>query len=172
MEEQKPISPIMKGVIISLLLIVISLIAYFTGQEAASWNRWLGNLILFGGILWACISYGRQLNNNVTFGNVFAHGFKVSAIVTLISIFFTIIFFLIFPEIKEKALDAARTEMEKGGNMSDEQIDQGIALTRKFFYVFTIGILMFAYMIVGVIASLIGAAITKKDPRPPFENQL
>ncbi|HKH61132.1 MAG TPA: DUF4199 domain-containing protein [Flavitalea sp.] len=172
MEEQKPISPIMKGVIISLLLMVLSLIAYFTGQDTASWNRWLGYIILFGGILWACISYGKQLNNNVTFGNVFAHGFKVSSVVTLFLIFFTIIFFLFFPEVKEKALDVARTEMEKSGKMAEEQIDQTIAITRKFFYVFTIGILMFAYMIIGTIASLIGAAITKKDPRPPFENQL
>jgi hypothetical protein len=62
--------------------------------------------------------------------------------------------------------------MEKSGNMSDEQIEQGIGLTRKFFYVFTIGVLIFAYMIVGTIASLIGAAVTKKQPRPPFENQL
>jgi hypothetical protein len=172
MEQQKAISPLMKGVIISLLLIVVSLIAYFTGQDTASWNRWLGNLILFGGILWACISYGRQLNNNVTFGNIFAHGFKVSSIVTLISILFTIIFFLVFPEIREKALDLARVEMEKSDNISEDQIEQAIGLTRKFFYVFTIGVLIFAYMIVGTIASLIGAAVTKKDPRPPFENQL
>ena len=172
MEEQKPISPIMKGVIISLLLIVLSLIAYFTGQDTATWNQWLVNIILFGGILWACISYGKQLNNNVTFGNVFTHGFKVSSLVTLFLIFFTVIFFLLFPEVKEKGLDAARTKMEKSGDFSDDQIEQGIALTRKFFYVFAIGGLMFAYMIIGTIASLIGAAITKKDPRPPFENQL
>ncbi len=170
--EQKPISPLLKGVIISLLLITVSLVAYFTGQDTASWNRWLSNLLLLGGIIWSCISYGKQLDNNVTFGNVFAHGFKVSSIVTLISILFTILFFLVFPEIKEKALDLARTEMEKSGNMSDEQIEQGIGLTRKFFYVFTIGVLIFAYMIVGTIASLIGAAVTKKQPRPPFENQL
>ena len=170
--EQKPISPLLKGVIISLLLITVSLVAYFTGQDTASWNRWLSNLLLLGGIIWSCISYGKQLNNNVTFGNVFAHGFKVSSIVTLISILFTVIFFLVFPEIKEKALDLARTEMEKSGNMSDEQIEQGISLTRKFFYVFTIGVLIFAYMIVGTIASLIGAAVTRKQPRPPFENQL
>jgi hypothetical protein len=170
--EQKPISPLLKGVIISLLLITVSLVAYFTGQDTASWNRWLSNLLLLGGIIWSCISYGKQLNNNVTFGNVFAHGFKVSSIVTLISILFTLIFFLVFPEIKEKALDLARIEMEKSGNMSDDQIEQGIGLTRKFFYVFTIGVLIFAYMIVGTIASLIGAAVTKKQPRPPFENQL
>ena len=132
----------------------------------------LSNLVLFGGIIWACISFGKQLNNNVTFGNVFAHGFKVSSIVTLISIFFTILFFLFFPDVKEKALEMARVEMEKGGRMSDDQIDQAIDMTRRFFYVFTIGVLMFAYMIVGTIASLIGAAITKKDPRPPFENQI
>lgn len=172
MEDQKPISPVMKGVIISLLMMVLSLIAYFTGQESAGWSRWLGNIILFAGVLWACISYGKQLNNNVTFGNVFSHGFKVSAIVTIFLILFSIIFFLLFPEVKEKALNAARTEMEKGGKMQEDQIEQAIAMARKFFFVFTIGGLMFIYMIIGTIASLIGAAVTKKDPRPPFENQL
>lgn len=170
--EQKEISPAIKGLIISLLLITLSLIAYFTGQDTASWNRWASNIVLFGGIIWACISYGKQLNNNVTFGNVFAHGFKVSSIVTLISILFTVIFFLAFPAIKEKALEIVQNEMEKGGKLSDEQIEQGLALARKFFYVFTIGALIFFYMLVGTIASLIGAAITKKDPKGPFENQL
>ena len=75
------------------------------------------------------------------------------------------------PEVKEKTLEAARTEMEKDGKMRDEQIEQGIAIMRKFFYVATIGLLMFVYMLIGTIASLIGAAVARKEPRPPFENQ-
>ncbi len=170
--EKKVTSHITKGLIISLILIVLSLISYFTDSQQASWSQWSQNIILFGGIIWACISFGNQMNNQVTFGNVFAHGFKVSAVITCISILFTIIFLLAFPEVKEKSLELARTEMEKAGNMGDEQIEQAIGMASRLFYVFAIGGIVFLYLIIGVIASLIGAAVTKKQPKTPFENQL
>ena len=86
-------------------------------------------------------------------------------------IIFTVIFFLIFPEIKEKAMVLAREKMEEQGNLSDDQIDTALNMTQKFFLPITIGSIMFVYLLVGLIASLIGAGITKKDPPTPFANQ-
>jgi hypothetical protein len=54
--------------------------------------------------------------------------------------------------------------MEAKGNMSSEQIDQAISITRKFFMVFIIGGAIVFYLILGAIASLIGAGVTKKEP--------
>ena len=42
----------------------------------------------------------------------------------------------------------------------------------KYFWVFAIGGTMLMFVIVGAIGSLIGAAVTKKRPINPFEQQL
>ncbi len=71
----------------------------------------------------------------------------------------------VFPEFKDKAMDEARKGMTTK-NLSEEQIEKAIDITRKFFMVFLIGGALLGYLLFGAIASLIGAAITKKDPQP------
>jgi hypothetical protein len=167
--EKKVTSWFTKGLIISLILIVFSLLSYFAGLNNQDWNKWAGAIIFIIAIIWACISYGKQMDNRVTFGNVFGHGFKVAVVVTIISTVFTLIFLAIFPDIKEQALIAARTNLEKRGNMSEEQIDQAMAMSTRLFTVFAgVGVLV-VDLICGVIAALIGAAITKKVPTTPFD---
>lgn len=162
--EQKITTPITKGITISLILIVISLATYFLNLTENKGMQYVGYIVFIVAIIWSVNSYGKQINYNSTFGNYFAHGFKVSAIITVIMILFTVIFLLLFPEIKEKGIDAARKSMEAKGNMSSEQIDQAISITQKFFMAFIIGAAIVFYLILGAIASLIGAGITKKEP--------
>jgi hypothetical protein len=50
--------------------------------------------------------------------------------------------------------------------MSEDQIEQALNMTKKFFMVFLIGGALLGYLLFGAIASVIGAAITKKDPHP------
>ncbi len=167
--EPKVMSSTSKGLIIALILVVLSLIINFTGSEQTIWGRWLGLVILCAGIIWACISYGKQKEGNVTFGNVFGHGFKVTAVVTVVSILFTVIILLVMPDLKEKAMDNARIEMEKNPNMTESQIQQALDITSRMFMVIAIAVILFGYLIIGLIASLIGAAATKKNPKTPFE---
>jgi NADH:ubiquinone oxidoreductase subunit 6 (subunit J) len=170
--EPKITSHITKGLIISLILVVLDLIAGFANFKFATWFRWIPTLILVGSIIWACINYGSQLNNNVTFGNVFTHGFKTTAVIACIVTVFTVLSLLvIFPETKDIALDQARKQMEAKGNMPEETIDKAIEMTKKFFLPFAIAGAVFGTIIVGAIASLIGAGITKKNPPSPFEQK-
>ena len=99
------------------------------------------------------------------FGNYFAHGFKISAAVTVIMIIYIVVFVLLFPDFKEKALDEARKAMDARGG-SEEQKVQAVEMTKKLFMVFLVAGTLIYNLIVGVIASLIGAAVTKKNPRP------
>src|SRR6476661_3778327 len=108
-------SHVTKGLIIALLLVVLAIAANFTKSQNESWNRWGANIILIAGVIWACISYGKQRNNHVTFGDAFAHGFKTTVVATLIFLVFSIVFLLIFPELKDQGLDQARLELEKQG---------------------------------------------------------
>ncbi|MBD0331998.1 MAG: DUF4199 domain-containing protein, partial [Chitinophagaceae bacterium] len=104
----------------------------------------------------------------VTFGDLFSYGFKATAAFTAIFVLFLILSSFLFPEFKEKALEAAREEMENR-NRNDEQVEKALDMVSKYFWVFAIGGTVLAFVIVGAIGSLIGAAITKKRPVNPLD---
>lgn len=153
-----------KGIVIGLILVVLALITYFMDIKVNGPLQWVGYAIFIGGIIWSVMSYGKQINHNSTFGNYFAHGFKVAALVTAIMLIYVIIFIVLFPEFKEKAIDEARKSMQSKNNLSEEQIKAGLEMTRKFFMVFLVGGTLLGYLFFGAVASLIGAAVTKKEP--------
>jgi hypothetical protein len=130
----------------------------------------LPTIIFCGAIIWACINYANQMNNAVTFGNVFAHGFKTTAVVTCILIVYTLIsIYLLFPNMKEIALEKARQQMEKNPDVSEEMADQAIAMTSRLFVPFAIGGALIGNLISGALASVLGAAFAKKNPPAPFQ---
>ena len=163
--QQKITSTTVKGFIIGLIMIAVSLTASFSGIEASGAFQWVIYCIFFAGIIVSIYQFGKQVNHNSTFGNYFAHGFKTSAMVTILMIAFLVIFMTVFPEFKEKAMEEAKKSM-RSKNLSQEQIEKALDLTKKFFMVFLIGGALLGYLLFGAIASLIGAAVTKKDPRP------
>jgi hypothetical protein len=162
--EQPVTSTVTKGLVISLILIVLALTIYFAGIEVNGPAQWIGYAIFIGGVIWSIYSYGKQVSYNSTFGNYFAHGFKVSATVTAIMILYIIIFIMLFPDFKEKAMEQARAGMRQKNNMTEEQMAQALEWTRKFFVVLLIAGTLIGYLILGALAALVGAAITKKQP--------
>lgn len=152
-----------KGIVIALILIILALVTYFLNIEVNGPLQWVGYAIFIGGIIWSVMSYGKQISYNSTFGNYFAHGFKVAALVTAIMIIYIIVFVLLFPDFKEKAIVEARKSMQSKGNLTEEQMNAGLEMTRKFFMVFLMGGTLLGYLFFGALASLIGAAITKKE---------
>ncbi len=164
--EQTVTSSTTKGVVISLILIVIALATYFLNMNTSSALQYISYAIFILGIIWSVNIYGKQIDHNSTFGNYFAHGFKIAALVTAIMVIYIVIFVYLFPDIRDKAMDAARTKMQSQGQMSQEQITQALGFTKKFFMVFIVAGTLLGYLIFGALASLIGAGITKKNPRP------
>src|SRR6185437_1654393 len=160
-----------KGIVLALILIIIALATYFLNMNQNSALQYISYVVFIAGIIWSVVSYGKQVDHNSTFGNYFAHGFKTAAIVTAIMIIYIIVFVIIFPDIKEKAIDAVRKAMEAKGAMSQEQISKYLISYGKFFMVIAVAGTLIGYLIFGAIASLIGAGITKKNPRP-FENDI
>lgn len=169
MEEQKPISHFVAGLIIAAMLVIYSILLNFLDLSQNRALGWVSYLILIGGLALFVNLYGKAKDHQVTFGNLFSYGFKATAIITLIMVIFIVIFFMAFPEFKDKIIEAAREGMEKQGKMSDEQIDQGMQMFEKNFMLFSAGGVLFMYLLFGAIGSLIGAAVTKKQPRSPFD---
>jgi hypothetical protein len=158
-------STMVKGAIIGLIMILVSIAASFLDLQANGYFQWAVYGIFLIGVILSISQYGKQINYNSTFGNYFAHGFKISALVTLMMIIFLIVFMTIFPEFKQKAIDEVEKSMTEKKS-TEEQMEQFKNLTNKFFMVFVVGGTLFSYLLFGAIASLIGAAVTKKDPHP------
>lgn len=163
-------SHVQKGLIISLIMIVLSVIVFIAGLSSSSWPQFLIFGIFIAGIIWSCVRFSKDMNGNITFGSVFGHGFKTTAVITCLMLAFAVAFTLLFPELKELALDEARKNMEQNPNVTDEQIDEFIQGLRDRWILVTILGTLFGYLIAGLIASLIGAGVAKKNPQPiPFQ---
>ena len=162
-------SHILKGAILGGISILFSIIIYVFNLYTTQWLSWLSYAILIGGIIYGNILFANQNENNVTFGNIFAHGFKTTAVVIVITVLYTVLSLFIFPDMVDKIIEISRTAMAKNPQMTDEMIEQGIAMTKKLFLPFAIAGAIFFTGFFGAIGSLIGAAVAKKNPVDPFK---
>ena len=162
-------SHIVKGAILGGISILFSIIIYVFNLYTTQWLSFLSYAIFIGGIIYGNILFANQNNNDVTFGNIFAHGFKTTAVVIVITVLYTVLSLFIFPDMVDKIIEISRTAMAKNPQMTDEMIEQGIAMTKKLFLPFAIAGAIFFTGFFGAIGSLIGAAVAKKNPVDPFK---
>ena len=173
MEARKPVSHVVAGLLIAGIVIVISLVMMlFAQSKGQPGGGWFNYLIIIGGLIFFINLYGKSNNNQVSFGDLFSYGFKATAVYTVIFIGFLVLFSLLFPDFKANAMEAARMEMENQNRLNEDQLEQSLQMLEKNFWIFAIGGTTLAFVIIGAIGSLIGAAITKKRPQNPFEQQL
>ena len=124
---------------------------------------------MIGGLIYSCILFANENDNKVSFGNIFAHGFKTTSVVIVITVIYTFLSLkLLFPDMQDKILEISRKKMAENPQMTDEMIDQAIAMTKKFFLPFAIGGAIIGTGFIGAISSLIGAGVAKKIPVDPF----
>ena len=169
--ETKIVQPWMKGLILGFITTTYGIALYLMDLWQNKSLGYVSYVVILGGIIWSCIYYAQQMNGNVTFGNVFAHGFKVTASLIVITVVFTFLEVkIIFPEMVDKIIDIAAKDMDKNKNLNESQIKSALDMTRKFMIPFMIGGIILGYGIFGAISSAIGAGIAKKNPNPtPFE---
>jgi len=171
MEETKIMSPQIKGLLIALIVIILGIAGYFTDLGFSTWYNWVVNAIMFAAIIIACVHFANQKQGYVTFGNVFLHGFKITAVIAIIVLVYTLLAFtVLFPDMKEKIFEMQRTKMEESG-IDDDKLDQAMTMMKKYFMLFLVLGVIFGTLIWGCIASLIGAAVAKKKPINPLTQQ-
>lgn len=169
MQENKPITNITAGLMIAAVLIVYSLILMFADLSTDQTMGYITYAMLIAGLIIVIGMHAKANNYRLSFGNLFAFGFKTTAVTTIIFLIFMVVLNLLFPDLKEQAYEAIRIEMEKDDRVTDEQIDQGMEMMRKFYWVGLVGGTLLMMIIVGAIGSLIGAAVTKKNQVTPFD---
>ena len=169
--DKQVTTPPVKGLIIALALIIFAVIITVMQQET---NRSLSIIpfaIMLGGIVWACLSYAKQMDGNVTFGNVFSHGFKTSALIAAImGLYVALSLTVLFPEALDRGMEMQRLEMIKKG-MSDDQIDKYMTMGRKMAVPMGTIVSVIIYLVVGAISALVGASVAKKNPNPVKQDQ-
>ena len=151
-----------------VLINVIFIVFDLTGNTKVSW---IGSVINIGLLVYFILEFGKQQEYTKSFGELFSYGFKATAFTTLILTAFMVIYSFAFPDAADKAMEIAREQMSTQPNMSEEMIDSAIEMTRKFYFPILIGGTIFGTMLIGAIGSLVGAAVTKKNPSHPFQNQ-
>ena len=162
MEENKIMSPQIKGLLIALIVIILGIAGYFTGLGFSTWYNWVVNAIMFAAIIIACVHFANQKQGYVTFGNVFLHGFKITAVVAIIVLVYSLLAFtVLFPDMKEKIFEMQQAQMEKQG-LDDDKLEQATTMMKKYFMIFLVIGVIFGTLVLGSIASLIGAAVAKK----------
>ena len=169
MEENKIMSPQLKGLLIALIVIILGIAGYFSEIGFSTWYNWVVNAIMFAAIIIACVHFANQKQGYVTFGNVFLHGFKITAVVAIIVLVYTLLAFtVLFPDMKEKIFEMQQAQMEKRG-LDDDKLEQGMTMMKKYFMIFLVIGVIFGTLIWGSIASLIGAAVAKKKKFNPLD---
>ena len=169
MEENKIMSPQIKGLLIALIVIILGIAGYFTNLGFSTWYNWVVNAIMLAAIIIACVHFANQKQGYVTFGNVFLHGFKITAVVAIIVLVYTLLAFtVLFPDMKEKIFEMQQAQMEKKG-IDDDKIEQGMTIMKKYFMIFLVIGVIFGTLVWGSIASLIGAAVAKKKKISPLD---
>jgi len=169
MEETKIMSPQIKGLLIALIVIILGIAGYFTGLGFSTWYNWVVNLVMLVAIIFACVHFANQKQGYVTFGNVFLHGFKTTAVVTVIVLVYTLLAFtVLFPDMKEKIFEMQQAKMEESG-IDDDKLEQAMTMMKKYFMIFLVLGVIFGTLLWGCIASLIGAAVAKKKKINPLD---
>ena len=169
MEENKIMSPQIKGLLIALIVIILGIAGYFTGLGFSTWFNWVVNAVMFAAIIIACVHFANQKQGYVTFGNVFLHGFKITAVVAIIVLVYTLLAFtVLFPDMKEKIFEMQQAQMEKSG-LDDDKLEQAMTMMKKYFMIFLVLGVIFGTLIWGSIASLVGAAVAKKKKFNPLD---
>ena len=164
---------ITKGLLLALVLIVFSLAGHLLNIDLESWFGWIATGIFIIIVIWSVNFYGKQMNYNVTFGNLFAHGFKVTAVAICITFLYTLLsVYVIFPDSIDRIVQKGMDKAIQDGKMTSDQAQQNMEMIKK---ITTISILAGSILInaiIGAVGSLIGAAVTKKKPQDPFGNQV
>lgn len=149
------------GLIGALVTIVLFLVQYFLNISFQNdIFKWLPLLAVVVVIILGCINYSKINGGDVSFGEVFGNGFRITAVITVIAAVFYIIFVQLFPEFKDRVIEEAIAAGPRMG--SEAEMEKGMEMFRNNFSLLMVGGTIFWNLLIGVVASLIGAGIAKK----------
>jgi Protein of unknown function (DUF4199) len=163
--EKKITSRITKGVIIVCILIALDLVLQKLYNPVPDGLRYMPGLaIVFAGVLAGCIIYSKQSGGKLSFGDVFSHGFRTTAVIAFLMAVYTFIAVkFIYPAPGPAEMEAAVKAIEQRGNTLHEEAKQLAEQAAKNRWIIYVSVSIFASLIPGLIGSLMGAVIARKN---------
>lgn len=168
--EKKSLSPVVAGLMISLVLVILTMLFSYAGLQSQSWVQWVGYAVIIIGICWSVMHFSGQESHRFGFGDLFAYGFRLTTVIICIMIVFTLLFSYMNPEMKEQVMEATREKFSSQPGISDSDADRFLALFEKNYTLILLIGVIFSYLMLGVLGSLLGAALAKKKPSSPFDS--
>jgi len=157
-------SPLLKGVITGVLMIILTLLLFYSKQPADTPLQFLSYTIYGGGIIWTIISYSHSPFHTGKFSELFGQGFRCFIMVTLIMVTFTAIFSMLHPEFAEEAAKYYKESLMKEHSKTPSEIEDMVRQVKKQYTTSVVSITIFRYLIIGVIftAACSGIIIKRK----------
>lgn len=155
------LSPAIKGLITSILMIIVALfIDQFKNQVQPS-VQYLIYLIYALGIFWVLIVYKRSPEYTGKMSTMFGQGFRCFIVITLLMVVFTAIFVKMHPEFAEQESQLTREYFIKQGDKTPLQLDELAANAKKQYAITIISVSIFRYLIFGAVITLAIAAFIR-----------
>jgi hypothetical protein len=154
---------IKKGLFTALGLIALDLFAQKSGLHFPNWFGYLTTLLLVGAIFVSCLLYVKD-SGPQKFGDIFAHGFKTTSVVAFIMALYAFLAVkFIYPSPTPQEIDSATALIQSQGNTMPEEAKKMAIETSEKMWIILVPKEIFVTLISGLIGSLAGAAITKKN---------
>ncbi|MCF6347958.1 MAG: DUF4199 domain-containing protein [Flavobacteriaceae bacterium] len=168
-DQQKPTKKIALnyGLILGFTLILIGVINYAMGNAyEQDWKIGVISYVIMAFILFIGIKKYKEVNGGfLSLGQGLKTGIGIALIGAVISIIYTIIFMTVIePDFIDKTMEVSRQKLLENPNLSEEQIEAQIEMSRKFsspaiFAAFGLIWLLF----LGFVFSMISSLIMKKS---------
>ncbi|GAA4036214.1 hypothetical protein GCM10022409_21450 [Hymenobacter glaciei] len=157
------------GLLTGLVSIIISF-GLFVAHQENSPLKYATFAVLIAGMVLAMNAFKQSNQGFMSFGQGVGIGAVLSAVVGVLSGIFSYVYMnIIDPEVVGRMTEKIRADMEARGGMSDEQIDQAMAMSAKMMNgPIMIVTALLGTILVGVILAMIISAFVK-HAQPEFE---
>lgn len=147
----KTLSPLAKGIITGILMIIVAAIPLFAKNTGNSNLIYLVHALFGGGIVWTLLDYRRSASFTGKFKDLFGQGFRCFVIATLLFVLFIGIY-TADPSRKEQGAVLYREQLVKERTLPNE-IDERVAAYKKHYTTAIVSTYIFGYLILGAIVT-------------------
>jgi uncharacterized protein DUF4199 len=155
----KPNTATKKGLLTGIVMILVSVIIFYTKGNFQNSLQYITYTIYVAGIIWTLWEHSRLVSAKHTFGEYFSQGFKCFIVVTLLMVIFTAAFLFLQPQLKDEMAAIYKQDLIKTGNYTLPEMDDKIKMARKSFIPALIMGAVFGYLVIGSMVTAITSAV-------------
>jgi len=158
-------STFMSGVYLAIVLILVSVVFYVTGNTFSKIAQYLSYVFMIGGVIYGQISYRKLLGGEITYGQALGAGVLTLLFASVLSSIYTyLLYTVIDPSLMEQMrIFTEETLVQRG--IPEEQMQMSLDIALKFQTpVMMVVMGIFGGAFIGLIISLITSIVIKKNP--------